>query len=394
MIYTNNKYITAVILAAGNSTRMGGSVKKQMLPILGKTVLWRTLHAFEQCEDVDSVVLAVHKDDVEYISGKIVPEFKKITKVIVGGDTRAESAKLAFAALPAETTYVAIHDGARCLITPNMISDVIKAALESGAATAGVHVTDTVKLVSESRCIEKTIPREKVFLASTPQVFATDIYKKALLSTTDFRKFTDDNMLVENLDIPISAVDLGGENIKITTPSDIEYAEYIISKRKQKNMPEIRVGHGYDVHRFAEGRKLIIGGVEISHSEGLLGHSDADVLLHAIMDAILGAAALGDIGRHFPDSDEKYRGISSLKLLEIVGDLIKSHGYSVKNIDATLVLQKPKIASYVDKMIENIAGVLNLPIDSINIKATTEEKLGFTGSGEGAAAHAVALIEK
>ena len=390
----NKKHLTAVILAAGSSTRMGGKVKKQMLPIFGKTVLWRTLFAFEACELVDSVVLAVHKDDIEYISDKVAPEFKKVKKVIAGGDTRAESARLSFEALPEETTHIAVHDGARCLITPEMISMVARQAFDEGAATAGSYVTDTVKLLSDDGAVEKTIPREKVFMASTPQIFETEVYKKALLSTTNACKITDDNMMVEALGVKISAVDLGKENIKITTPSDIELAEYILSKREKKTMAEIRVGHGYDVHRFVAERKLVLGGVEIPYELGLLGHSDADVLTHAIMDSLLGAASLGDIGRHFPDSDEKYRGISSIELLRRVKALLEDKGYIINNIDATLVMQRPKIAEYVDEMICNISKALNISSGQVNIKATTEEKLGFTGSGEGAAAHAVALVAK
>ena len=159
-------------------------------------------------------------------------------------------------------------------------------------------------------------------------------------------------------------------------------------------MNDIRIGHGYDVHRFAEGRELVLGGVSVPHTTGLLGHSDADVLLHAIMDALLGAAAFGDIGKHFPDSSAEYLGASSLNLLTKVGKLLSDNGYSVSNIDATLVLQAPKIAPFIDKMRENIAFALNVDVSSVSVKATTEEKLGFTGSGEGAAAHAVALITK
>ena len=159
-------------------------------------------------------------------------------------------------------------------------------------------------------------------------------------------------------------------------------------------MADIRIGHGYDVHRLVENRKLIIGGVEIPGEIGLLGHSDADVLLHAIMDAMLGAAALGDIGRHFPNTDEKYRGVSSMHLLVLVKNKLLSLGYSVSNVDATLILQKPKIAPYVEKMVSNIAFALDITKERVNVKATTEEKLGFTGTSEGAAAHAVVLIEK
>lgn len=156
----------------------------------------------------------------------------------------------------------------------------------------------------------------------------------------------------------------------------------------------MRIGSGYDVHRLAEGRKLILGGVEIPYEKGLLGHSDADVLVHAVMDALLGAAAMGDIGRHFPDNDEQYKNISSLLLLEKVSLLLKERGYNTINIDATVIAQKPKLAPYIEQMVKNMADVLGVPCDSINVKATTEEGLGFTGSGEGIAAQAVCLIEK
>ena len=159
-------------------------------------------------------------------------------------------------------------------------------------------------------------------------------------------------------------------------------------------MADVRIGHGYDVHRLTENRKLIIGGVEIPYERGLLGHSDADVLLHAIMDAMLGASALGDIGRHFPDTDEKYRGASSVHLLVLVKKMLSDIGYKVSNVDATLILQRPKIAPFVDKMVNNIAFALDIDKSCVNVKATTEEGLGFSGSGEGAAAHAVVLIER
>lgn len=159
-------------------------------------------------------------------------------------------------------------------------------------------------------------------------------------------------------------------------------------------MIDFRIGHGYDVHRFKEGRALVLGGERIEYSLGLEGHSDADVLIHALMDALLGALALGDIGRHFPDTDEKYRGISSIILLKQVSALVAERGYAVSNVDITLVMQKPKVAPYVDKMSENIASALSITRDRVNVKATTEEKLGFTGNMEGAAAHAVALVYK
>lgn len=156
----------------------------------------------------------------------------------------------------------------------------------------------------------------------------------------------------------------------------------------------MRVGMGYDVHKLVEGRKLILGGVEIAYEKGLLGHSDADVLIHAVMDALLGAAALGDIGKHFPDTDDKYKGISSVRLLEHVAGLLEEHGYIVENIDATVIAQRPKLRPYIDEMCKNMAEALHLEAEQVNVKATTEEGLGFTGSGEGISAQAVCLLEK
>ncbi|MBQ8413938.1 MAG: 2-C-methyl-D-erythritol 2,4-cyclodiphosphate synthase [Clostridia bacterium] len=196
-------------------------------------------------------------------------------------------------------------------------------------------------------------------------------------------------MLVERCGYKVYPVETGKNNIKITTPEDIDFAEYLL---KKTSVPEYRTGCGYDVHRFSEGRKLILGGVDIPFEKGLLGHSDADVLVHAIMDALLGAASLGDIGRHFPDTDESYKGISSLELLRRVNNLIWERGYSVINIDATIVIQRPKIASYIEEMVHNISKTLNIEQGRVNIKATTEEHLGFTGREEGAAAHAIASL--
>jgi 2-C-methyl-D-erythritol 4-phosphate cytidylyltransferase/2-C-methyl-D-erythritol 2,4-cyclodiphosphate synthase len=199
-------------------------------------------------------------------------------------------------------------------------------------------------------------------------------------------------MMIEKVGEKITPVDIGKHNVKITTAEDILFAEYILERRS--NMNEIRIGHGYDVHRLVPDRRLILGGVDIPFEKGLLGHSDADVLVHAIMDAILGACALGDIGRHFPDNDEEYRGVSSLELLRRVNVLIKNNGYSVVNIDATIVAEQPKIAQHIEKMIYNISQILTIEPSRINIKATTEESLGFTGRKEGISAYAVASVKK
>ena len=388
----DKKFVTAILLAAGSGTRMSADITKQRITILGESVLHRSAAMLNSCDEIDAIVVAVRADEVEFATSELF-DISKLACIIVGGKTRAESARLAFDAIPEKSDFVAIHDAARCLVTRDMIKKVVDEALIYGAATAGRYVSDTVKRVDGNGGITETLDRSKLFFASTPQVFAVDVYRKALLSTDICGSVTDDNSLVEKIGYPIRAVDVGGENIKITQKEDVDHAEYIIIKRGREKM-EQRVGHGYDVHRFAEERDLVLGGVKVPYERGLLGHSDADVLCHAIMDALLGAAGLGDIGRHFPDTSEEFKGISSIELMKRVKRLLEASGCRIVNVDATLVMQRPKIAPYVSEMISNVASALEVEASAINIKATTEEKLGFTGSGEGAAAHAVCMIEK
>ncbi len=384
---------SAIILAGGVGSRMNSDKPKQFMEILGKTVISRCVCAFDRSELVDEIVVVVKEDEFETAEKLLESDIKnKPWKLVNGGACRAESAKNGFYAVSSDVNYVAIHDAARCLVTPDMIDKTISAAHIHGAATAVCNVSDTVKLVDKNGKIVSTIPREQVFRAQTPQVFSKSLYSKAMESCQDLASITDDNMLVENIGGNIFAVDLGPSNIKITTADDILLAKKILAERGEGSMCGFRIGHGYDVHQLVEGRRLIIGGVDIPYEKGLLGHSDADVLLHAIMDSLLGAAGLGDIGKHFPDTNEKYKGVSSLHLLTLVADLLRSKDISVVNVDATLVMQRPKISSYVPKMISNIAFALGITEDRVNVKATTEEHLGFTGRGEGASAHAVSMI--
>lgn len=384
---------TAVILAGGVGSRMQADKPKQFLKILGKTVLERTISAFDKSDKIDEIVVVVREDDLALAEriAQMMTLSKKISFTI-SGRCRAESAKNGFMACIEGCDYVAIHDAARCLITPEMIDNVVEKAHKFGASTAVCGVSDTIKTVDECGRIKSTIPRDTVFRAQTPQVFAKEIYIRALEGCKNLSSITDDNMLVEDIGESIYTVDVGETNIKITTSDDLDIARNILLMRGEQTMGGYRIGHGYDVHRFSDGRKLILGGVEIPCENGLLGHSDADVLLHAIMDSLLGAAALGDIGTHFPDTSDEYKGVSSLHLLTKVSDLIRKSGFSVVNVDATVVLQAPKIASYIPKMVSNIAFALGISERSVNVKATTEEGLGFTGSKEGAAAHSVAML--
>ena len=244
------------------------------------------------------------------------------------------------------------------------------------------------KTVPEGCMVENTPDRSTLYAVQTPQCFDRAAYLAALdeLDEASARLVTDDCSLFELTGRPVELVQGDYANIKITTREDLPRAE--------NGGKKMRIGHGYDVHRLVEGRKLIMGGVTIPYEKGLLGHSDADVLLHAVSDALLGAAALGDIGKHFPDTDPRYEGADSLMLLREVGRLLDETGYTVGNIDATVLCQAPKLAPHIPAMRQNIANALGLALDDVSVKATTEEHLGFTGEGLGIAAHAVALIEK
>lgn len=385
-----NNFVTAIILAAGSGSRMGLGITKQRLCILGESLLKRSVKAFSNSDIIDFIVVVCREDEIAWAKQELCG-IKKTVKIVSGGKTRAESARLGFESIPEETDFVAIHDAARCLVTERMISDVVTAAEKHGAATAATAVIDTIK-IAEGGFVSETVPRDLLFSVQTPQVFSREIYESALDARPDDALITDDNMLVENIGKRVFLVDTGRQNIKITTAEDIRYAEYILDRREC--VSEIRTGHGYDVHRLVEGRRLVLGGVEIPHTKGLLGHSDADVLTHAVMDALLGACAFGDIGRHFPDTVKEYEGISSLVLLKKVRELVSDAGFDVVNIDATIVAQRPKLSPYINEMIANFAEILGIEQGRINVKATTEEHLGFTGCEEGISAHAIVTVKK
>ena len=244
------------------------------------------------------------------------------------------------------------------------------------------------KTVPEACLVRSTPDRSTLYAVQTPQCFDRTQYLAALqeLDAEKARLVTDDCSLFELTGRSVQLTQGDYANLKITTREDLP-------RPVQKEETRMRIGHGYDVHRLVEGRKLILGGVEIPFEKGLLGHSDADVLAHAVMDAVLGAAALGDIGQHFPDNDPAYSGADSLKLARRVAEILKEHGFRIENIDATLLCQRPKLAPYIPAMRQNLADAFGLPVDAVSVKATTEEHLGFTGEGLGIAAHAVALIE-
>ena len=384
------KKVSAVLVAAGSSTRMG--FDKLSFDLGGETVLHRSIRAFAQCPLVDEIILVAGSNRA--FAQQQAADCAKPVCVVAGGATRAESAKNGV--LAASGALVAVHDAARPFVGQQVITAALEAADRCGAAAPAVPVKDTIKAavrgsgktVPENCFVHATPDRSTLYAVQTPQCFDRAAYLAALeeLDAEKARLVTDDCSLFELTGHPVQLTQGDYANLKITTREDLPRPE-------QKEEHKMRIGHGYDVHRLVEGRKLILGGVEVPFEKGLLGHSDADVLAHAVMDAVLGAAALGDIGQHFPDNDPVYSGADSLKLARRVAEILKEHGFRIENIDATLLCQRPKLAPHIPAMRRNLADAFGLPVDAVSVKATTEEHLGFTGEGLGIAAHAVALIE-
>ena len=381
------EFISAILAAAGSSTRMKREIPKVFLPLCGKPVLSYSLEAFERCERIQEIVLVVRNEDLERAKA-LCAGLRKPWRAVAGGATRSESVRLGIDVCSENTTHFAIHDAARPLLSQDQLIRVIDDAVSFGAATLSTKMKDTVKLAGAEGRIESTPPRERLYAVQTPQIFEKERYLKALREVGN-EDYTDDCQLLERAGIPVFLTPGEYTNLKITTQEDLLFAQAIL-QGEARNM--IRIGHGYDVHRFADGRKLILGGIEIPYERGLLGHSDADVLLHAVMDALLGAAALGDIGKLFPDTDDRYLSADSFSLFCEVISLLNKNGFIIGNIDATVIAQEPKLAPYISAMREKIAQGAGIEPAAVSVKATTEEGLGFTGSKEGIAAHAVCTI--
>ena len=375
------KKVTAVIVAAGRGTRFGGDLPKQFLKIENRTVLEMAIEPFQSHPMVDALIVASSEEYVELCS-RICERFDKMNAVVIGGEQRQDSVRACLDRT--DEGLVLIHDGARPFVTAQVIDRVIEEAYNQGACVPCVPVKDTVRQTENVKCTSSvTLERSSLFCVQTPQGFDTELIRRAYIKAEEDGFIgTDDGVLAERLGAGVAIAEGDYANIKITTREDLPRME----------TGDIRIGSGYDVHQLTEGRKLVLGGVEIPFERGLLGHSDADVLLHALMDALLGAAALGDIGKHFPDTDEKYSGISSIRLLEKVKSLISDAGYTVGNTDITVIAQKPKIAAYIPAMRKNIADTLGIGIERVNVKGTTTENLGFVGRCEGIACEAVCVL--
>ena len=380
----------AVIVAAGNSTRMGGAIPKVLENLNGRPVLLYSFLALAACPQVGELCVVCREEDRPRVEGLLRDMTDKPFTVVAGGQERQDSVLNGVSALSPERNYLLIHDGARPFVTPELASAVCRDAVAYGAATAAVPSKDTCKLSDGEGFVESTPPRERLMAIQTPQAFEREMYLYAARrAQAAGLSYTDDCQLIEAAGGQVRLTLGDYRNIKLTTPEDRQAARAYLGKGEKA----MRVGSGYDVHKLVEGRKLILGGVEVPHTLGLLGHSDADVLTHAVMDALLGAAALGDIGKHFPDSDPAYKGADSLALARHVAALLAEQGYRPVNVDATILCQAPKLAPHIPAMAQNLAAALGMEPGAVSVKATTEEHLGFTGQGLGIAAHAVALLE-
>ena len=397
--------LIVILAAAGLGQRLGLGMNKAFVLLEGAPVIAHNLFQINQVPQVENVIVVVRPNELEegtVLLKKYQAEYYPglSWQIVAGGKERQDSVANALQVIEGDDGYVAVHDGARPFATPSVFARVLAAAKKTGAAVAGVAVKDTTKIVDKNEIVVETLERSKLRAVQTPQIFQLDLLKKAYaVLQAEGREVTDDAGAVENLGAEVVIAEGSYSNNKITTPEDLIWAGAFLRSEKERSMSDnmtfpIRVGSGFDVHRLVAERKLILCGVEIPYELGLEGHSDADVALHALMDALLGAVGMGDIGKHFPDTDIAYKGADSMLLFKHVAGLLTEQGWQVGNVDVTIIAQKPKLAAYRGRMEENIARVLKLGADAINVKATTTEGLGFAGRGEGIAAQAVVTVHK
>lgn len=373
--------LTALIVAAGRGSRAGGDVPKQWQMLTGKRVIDHTVAAFKTHRQVDRIVLVLHPDDWRHAQD-FMDQGIAVTQ---GGADRAKSVRNGLGIL-GDATHVLIHDAARPCVSARVISDVI-AALENGAAAApGLAITDALWQGEQGQIIG-TMDRAGVFAAQTPQGFEVHAISAAHEEYTG--PAADDVEVARAAGITVKMTAGDAENIKITTADDFARASRIM----ERDM-DIRTGNGFDVHAFGPGDHVMLCGVKIPHEQALVGHSDADVGMHTVTDAIYGALAMGDIGQHFPPSDPQWKGAASDVFLRHAAGLARDMGFTLTHVDCTLICEDPKIGPHSAAMRDSMAGILSIEVARVSVKATTSERLGFTGRGEGIACLATATLVK
>jgi len=394
--------ISILVVAGGRGSRAGEGLPKQYRTLAGVTVLARTLRAMREGAPEASLKVVIHPDDRELYAASVAEltesERAALSEPALGGASRQESVRNGLEAIAREGApeIVLIHDAARPFADPALIARAIEAARAHGAAVPGVPVNDTVKEIDAAGFVVATPDRARLRAVQTPQSFRfpliLDAHRAAAAAE---RELTDDAMVAEAAGHAVAVFPGDLANFKLTTPEDFARAMDQLDAPARPDLrvlTDVRMGQGYDVHAFAEGDHVWLGGVAIPHSHKLAGHSDADVLMHAITDAVLGAIAEGDIGAHFPPTDPQWKGAASRIFLEHACKLVRARGGMIAHIDATVICEAPKVGPHRDAIRAKLAEIMEMPLDRVAIKATTTEKLGFTGRREGIAALAIATV--
>ena len=381
--------VAAVVVAAGRGIRVGGGIPKQFRTIGGEPMLRRALAMLVDHPQVGAIQPVIHPDDVERFRAIACDD--TVLPPVFGGATRQASVRAGLEALKArKPDIVLIHDAARPFASAALIAHAIETAAQSGAAVPGLRVSDTVKSVDADGTVTQTLDRNMLRLIQTPQAFAfqslLDAHARAAAEGRE--DFTDDAGLAEWAGLKVSVFEGESGNVKITNPEDFARAE----AERFGALGDVRTGTGIDVHAFGPGDHVWLGGLKIPHDQTLTGHSDADVVLHALVDAILGALADGDIGSHFPPSDPKWKGAASDQFLKFAIERVAARGGRIAHLDVTIVCEAPKIGPHRDAIREKIAELSDLPVSRVAVKATTSEQLGFTGRREGILAHATVTV--
>ncbi|HET6376836.1 MAG TPA: bifunctional 2-C-methyl-D-erythritol 4-phosphate cytidylyltransferase/2-C-methyl-D-erythritol 2,4-cyclodiphosphate synthase [Methylocella sp.] len=387
--------IAILVAAAGRGMRAGGEVPKQYRHLAGRPLLSHTIDALGRAAPGSLLLPVIHKDDIALFrkAAESAAVTASVADPVFGGATRQESVRCgleALARLPQQPSTVLIHDAARPFVSKALAARALSAAREHGAAIPGVAPADTIKEVDAGDGVVATVPRGRLRAVQTPQAFRFELILAAHRKAAEagVRDLTDDAAVAEWAGHRVYVFEGDAGNMKVTTSEDLARAE----ARLLDSLPDIRMGQGYDVHAFGPGSHIWLGGVKISHERGLSGHSDADVLSHAITDALLGALAEGDIGSHFPPGDPQWRGAESRIFLAAAAQKVRARGGMIAHIDATIVCERPKIGPHRDAIRERIAEILGIPPGRVAVKATTSERLGFTGREEGIASLAVATV--
>jgi 2-C-methyl-D-erythritol 4-phosphate cytidylyltransferase/2-C-methyl-D-erythritol 2,4-cyclodiphosphate synthase len=379
--------VTAIIAAGGSGRRLGASVPKQLLDIGGRTLLERSIAAFTAHPAVGEVIVALPADVLASPPASLAAlTGRGDVRFVAGGERRQDSVANAFDAIGA-ADIVLVHDAARPFVSADVITRAIEGAATHGVAIVAVPVADTVKRVAADGVIVETLQRDEIFLAQTPQAFKRSVLGAAIAAGRTADTVTDEAMLAERAGHKVHVVAGDSANVKITTASDLERARADASGDQ-------RIGIGYDLHRLVEGRPLVLGGLTIPAERGALGHSDADVVCHSVTDAILGAARAGDIGQHYPDSDPKWKGASSIVLLKEVAALVRGLGFVVANVDVVVILERPKLGTHRAAIESSLACALGIDATRVSVKAKTNEGVDAVGRGEAIAAQAVALLTR